>query len=94
MSLYEHKMSLYEQKMSLHEHKRSLYEHKMSLFLTPGYVRNKRTNTKAVHSSPIGANWNCFCCKTDENPGGWRSCPLLGKLYPDWKQGDRPPVFQ
>ena len=61
---------------------------------TPGYVRNKRTNTKAVHSSPIGANWNCFCCKTDEHPGGWRSCPLLGKLYPDWKQGDRPPVFQ
>ena len=61
---------------------------------TPGYVRDKRTNTKAVHSSPIGANWNCFCCKTDEHPGGWRSCTLLGKLYPDWKQGDRPPVFQ
>ena len=61
---------------------------------TPGYVRNKRIKTKAVHSSPMGANWNCFCCKTDEHPGGWRSCPLLGKLYPDWKQGDRPPVFQ
>ena len=27
---------------------------------TLGYVRSKRTNTKAVHSSPIGANWNCF----------------------------------
>ena len=37
---------------------------------TSGYVRNKRTNTNAGHSNPIGANWNCFWCKTDEHPGG------------------------
>ena len=46
---------------------------------TSGCVRNKRSNTNG-HSNPIGANWNCFCCKTDEHPG--------------WKQGDRPPIFQ
>ena len=61
---------------------------------TSGYVRNKRTNTNAGRSNPIGANWNCFCCKTDEHPGGWRNCPQLGRLYPGWKQGDRPPIFQ
>ena len=61
---------------------------------TSGYVRNKRTNTNAGHSNPIGANWSCFCCKTDEHPGGWRNCPQLGRLYPGWKQGDRPPIFQ
>ena len=61
---------------------------------TPGYGKSKRTNKNTGQSSPIGANWNCFCCKTDEHPGGWRSCPQLGKLYPGWKQGDRPPIFQ
>ena len=60
---------------------------------TPGYVRNRRINSNTGNSPP-GANWNCFCCKTDEHPGGWRKCPQLGKLYPDWKQGDRPPIFQ
>ena len=54
---------------------------------TSGYVRNKRTNTNAGHSNPIGANWNCFCCKTDEHLGGWRNCPQLGRPYPGWKQG-------
>ena len=54
---------------------------------TPGYVRNKRTNPKAVHSSPIGANWNCFYCKTDEHPGGWRSCPLLGNYTQTGSRG-------
>ena len=60
---------------------------------TPGYVRNRRISNNAGNSTP-GANWNCFCCKTDEHPGGWRKCPQLGKLYPDWKLGDRPPIFQ
>ena len=58
---------------------------------TPGYVRNRRINSNTGNSPP-GANCNCFCCKTDEHPGGWRKCPQLGKLYPDWKLGDRPPL--
>ena len=60
---------------------------------TPGYVRNRRISNNAGNSPP-GANWNCFCCKTDEHPGGWRKRPQLGKLYPDRKLGDRPPIFQ
>ena len=56
-------------------------------------MRNKRTNNKAGHSNPIGANWYCFCFKTDEHPRGWRKCPQLRKLYPGWKQGDRLPNF-